>query len=349
VLKLKVDPDYCNSSFIALRDVQKPNVGWKESWKPYFVRRDWTLSKPVFSAAQLDQAIETSLENSRVRHELGIMLSGGMDSAILATYLPRGTKAYTLRSQASGAQHEIEMAKFWAEINELDLRIVDVSWDDYLNLSPKLMKHKKSPIHSIEPLISKALIFAKSEGVTGMVFGENADSLFGGFDQLITSDRVPSKFIERYQFIDPFKVLTRPISLNESFKPHIQNGQINPQSVMEKMFADESLNSYINAARFSGVNLIAPFAELRMGTPMDYSRIAEGENKYLIRELFNRRYPDLKLPNKQPMPRAVGIWLSGWSGPKNTAFKELDMQEFSGDQKWMMYSLESFLSLVEGT
>ena len=116
---------------------------------------------------------------------------------------------------------------------------------------------------------------------------------------------------------------------------------------MENLFADESLNSYINPCRCEGVDLIAPYAQLRMGNPLDINRVKHGDSKYLIRELHRIRYPGMEPPDKKPMPRAVGAWLQEWNGPKHSIFKELDINSFSSDQKWMLFALENFAHLIE--
>lgn len=229
----------------------------------------------------------------------------------------------------------------------MELHVVDVSWQDYLDLLPTLMKSKCAPIHSVEPQIAKGLSFAKSHGVDGMVFGENTDSLFGGFDKLVTSKSEPSKFIERYTFTNPAVILKRPVDVNSAFDPFIYQGAVDIHAVLERLLADESLNSYINPCVSQGVKLIAPFAHLRMGNPLNIERIRSGDSKYLVRELFKLRYPDLTPPEKNPMPRAVGIWLRDWGGPVHPIFREFDINSLTSDQKWYVFALEKFTEILE--
>ena len=80
--------------------------------------------------------------------------------------------------------------------------------------------------------------------------------------------------------------------------------------------------------------------------PLDLNRIRDGESKYLIRELFSMKYPGIPIPEKVPMPRPVDYYFSNWEGPKRKEFKEnLDMEKFTGNQKWQLYCLERFLNL----
>ena len=104
----RVDFDYCASSFLALRHVNNPNNIWKMGWEPFFVRRDVSKSTSIFTAAQMNSILKQSVSRALQRNKLGIMLSGGMDSAILASYLPRGAKAFTLKAEGEGAENESE-------------------------------------------------------------------------------------------------------------------------------------------------------------------------------------------------------------------------------------------------
>ena len=60
------------------------------------------------------------------------------------------------------------------------------------------------------------------------------------------------------------------------------------------------------------------------------------------------KYPDIPVPNKIPMPRPVDKYFESWSGPRRAEFRDdLDMQNFSGNQKWQLYCLERFLNMIE--
>ena len=47
------------------------------------------------------------------------------------------------------------------------------------------------------------------------------------------------------------------------------------------------------------------------------------------------------------MPRAVDQWLDDWSGPEREEFLPNCVYNMSGDQKWLLWALESFLNLLE--
>ena len=48
------------------------------------------------------------------------------------------------------------------------------------------------------------------------------------------------------------------------------------------------------------------------------------------------------------MPRPVDVYFKNWDGPTRSEFKKnLDMNKFTGNQKWQMYCLERFLIMNE--
>ena len=56
----------------------------------------------------------------------------------------------------------------------------------------------------------------------------------------------------------------------------------------------------------------------------------------------------MAIPNKTPMPRPMNEWMMNYSGPKREEFiSYLNMSNFTGDQKWLIYSLEQFLNLLD--
>ena len=114
---------------------------------------------------------------------------------------------------------------------------------------------------------------------------------------------------------------------------------------MDDVFAVESSSSYLNAFGVAGLPYFDPYARQMMSIPLDLSRVRNGEPKYLIRELMAKRYPDIPVPNKNPMPRPVDAYFADWKGPSRKEFKPgLDMANFTGNQKWQLWCLERFLN-----
>ena len=343
---LIIDKAYCMSSFLQFRHVAKDNVAWAKGVIPKFVRRDFSKADIIRTSEDIHKSIKKQLEKIDLS-KTGIMLSGGMDSAILATYLPKGSKAYTMHSLAEGAVNETEQAKFYADKLGLDLKVVDITWDDFLKYSPMLMKNRKAPIHSIEPMIYKTLLRAQQDGCEFVLCGENADGVFGGLDGLLSKDWLFEEFVDRFNYSDATKLLCDGIRIETPYEPYKKGSHIDMHNFISHFSAEEALNSYINAADVANVKIIAPFAHMQMGIQLDIQRIRSGESKYLIRELFKKRYNGLEPNPKLPMPRAVGVWLKDWQGPTRPEFKKININEYKPDQKWLMFILEQFLNLID--
>lgn len=301
----------------------------------------------VFSPGDIDREIKRYFRSIR-NEKLGIMLSGGMDSAIVASYLPPNSDAFTFRFLGGEFQkEELKRAEFYAERNRLCLHYVDIGWDAVEEYLPTIMRAKAAPVHSIEPQIYKAAVEAKKFGVTKMLVGESADLIFGGMDQLLSQDWKFDDFVKRYTFVDPFTVLREPVDMKYLFERYRRGDEIDFLQFMDDVFSIESSSSYFNAFGCAGLSYGDPYAHLVMAEPLDLKRVRNGESKYLIRKLFEMRY-GMKAPDKVPMPRPVDIYFAGWKGPSRKEFKnDLQMSQFTGNQKWQLYCLERFLDLYE--
>lgn len=336
------DKNYCMSSFLMFRCVADPSKEFGEGLhhQIYLPSEHRYLCR---TSGDIREAIKAVLKG-KLDEEAGLMLSGGIDSAILASFLPEGTKAYTLNCVAAGAFNEVERAKRCAEKNRLDHRIVDVTWEDYQEFVPLLMKRKGAPVHSIEPQLYKAGLQAKSDGVKRLIFGESADSVFGGLDGLLSKDWTMEEFIRRYQYVDPEEVLKQPVKITEPFEFCRTPEGVDAHKFVSEFFYVESMGSYVNAMDLAGVEFVAPYAEMKLDGPADLQRIRSGDSKYLVRELFHSIYPDWEPPVKTPMPRAVTQWLADWGGPVRPEFIPGCTEGMKGDQKWLVYCLEWFLN-----
>lgn len=278
----------------------------------------------------------------------GILLSGGMDSAIVASYLS-GSDAYTFRFLGGTIQEEeLHRAEYYAKFYGLNLHYVDISWDTVISHLEPVMKAKCAPVHSIEPQILQAALQAKADGVEMMFVGESSDLIFGGMDGLLAKDWTFDEFVDRYTFTKPEDVLSEPVSMLYLFERYRQGDKIDFLKFMDDVFSIESSSSYMNAFAVAGMPYYDPYAKLKMADKLDLYRVRHGEPKYLIRELMHKKYPEIPVPNKVPMPRPVDEYFKDWKGPKRPEFKKnLDMSKFTGNQKWQMYCLERFLEMIE--
>ena len=343
------DKKFCMSSFMAFRYIEKDDVEFYEGLKHHnFKPISDDKRIPVKTADDIDREIGKQMEQFKDKKK-GILLSGGMDSAIVASYLS-GSDAYTFRFLGGDFQsEELSRAEYYAGYYGLKLHYVDIDWDTVVNHLEPVMKAKAAPVHSIEPQILQAALQAKNDGVEIMFVGESSDLVFGGMDGLLAKDWTFEEFKNRYIFTKPEDVLTDPVSMDYLFERYRTNGdKIDFQTFMDDVFSIESSGSYWNAFAVAGMAYYDPYARLKMADALDLNRVRNGEPKYLIRELMKKKYPEIPVPNKNPMPRPVDSYFKDWEGPKRPEFKNnIDMSKFTGNQKWQMYALEQFLEMNE--
>ena len=403
-----IDRKYSNSAFVALRFTEKPGVDFCSAW-PY--RHPDMPSEEgrilVSTAAEIDHAIADQLDDvisrrsgrsasapfsastlsdasalsdafapfdakSTVPGRVGLLLSGGMDSGILASYLP-GADAYTFRFLGGEYQkEELRRAESFAERNGMTLHYVDIGWEQVREALPAVMRCKGGPVHSIEPQIYLAAQKAKADGVALMIIGDASDYVFGGMDKLLSKDWTYDEFVRRYIYVDPFEVLREPVSMDYVFERYRTAGAgserssgtgsensagaenagaadgIDVPEILRTLAAQESYGSYNNAFEAAEMAYFDPYEALKMAEPLDLLRVRSGESKYLIRELFRMRYPDIPVPEKLPMPRPVDSYFAGWGGPKRAEFRDdIDISRYSGNQKWLLWCLEQFLDMAD--
>lgn len=343
-----VDKKYCMSSYMALRYIERDNVDFFDGLKhENFVPMAENERVPVRSAKEIGMEIEKYLSQFKGK-KMGILLSGGMDSAICASYMS-GCDAYTFRFLDGNFQgEELARAEYYAKYYGLNLHYVDISWETIDNHLLPVMKAKGAPVHSIEPQILQAALQAKADGVEVVVVGESSDLVFGGMDQLLSKDWTFDEFMNRYIFTQPTDVLCDAEDMSYLFERYRLGEHIDFQKFMDDVFSVESSGSYKNAFAVAEMPYVDPYARLKMADKLDLGRVRNGEPKYLIRELMAMRYPEIPVPNKVPMPRPVDAYFSDWKGPSRPEFKaDLDMSRFTGNQKWQMYCLEQFLNMYD--
>lgn len=339
------DKNYCMSSFLAFRYIVDGGKDFAPGLKhKHFVQMPEDRKIPVSSAREIDRALADQFRPLS-GEKLGILLSGGMDSAILAAYMP-GADAYTFRFMGGEYQKaELNRAEYYANYYGLKLHYVDIDWQTVLDAVDPVMDQKHAPVHSIEPQIYAGAIRAKRDGITKMVIGDASDYVFGGMDQLLSRDWKYDEFYHRFIYIDPERVLKEPVSMKLVFEPFRRGEDIDFMGMMDSITVDESYSSYENAFLAAGMPYVDPYEPLKMAQPLDLNRVRNGESKYLIRELFRMKYPDYPVPEKVPMPRPVDLYFRDWQGPRRPEFREdLDMSGFTGNQKWLLWCLERFLN-----
>lgn len=347
---MKTDKDFCLSSYIAFRYIWKDGVDFCDGFQHNNYRpADNSERIAVKTSEDIDREIQRQFDElySRYQH-IGILLSGGMDSANLAAYLKPGSHAYTFSSTSGECDADMERAKTYCSKWKLQHHLIDITMADYEKYTPIVMRHKFAPVHSIEPQIYKAAEMARQDGVQLMIVGESSDLIFGGMDKLISPEWTFDGFVNRYTFLDPALVLTHPVDQSELFERY-RTGEttIDVMRFMDEVFAIESSSSYLNAFGAAWMPYYDPYARLVMADPLDMNRVRNGEPKYLVRGLYAMKYPELEIPFKIPMPRPVDAVFKDWAGPQRPEFrKDIPMEELKGNQKWQLWCAEQFLNMI---
>ena len=346
-----IDKDFCLSSYIAFRYIWKDDMEFAEGMEHDLIKPlDIDERIPVATAEEIDCEIQKQFDELyRNCPNIGILLSGGMDSAILASYLKPGSHAYTFTATGTTVFNaDEERAAHYCKKFGLKHHFVDISFDDYKELTPIVMESKCAPVHSIEPQIYKAATMARADGVDLVIVGESSDLIFGGMDKLLAKDWQFDEFVKRYTFLDPQLVLTHPVDMGELFEKYRQGEKIDFMRFMDEVFSIESSSSYLNAFDTAIMPYYDPYAQLVMSEPLDLDRVRNGEPKYLIRALYAMKYPEVPVPDKIPMPRPVDMIFKDWEGPKRLEFRQdIPMDQLTGNQKWQLWCAEQFLDTID--
>lgn len=341
-----IDKNFCMSSYLAFRYIERDDMDFYEGLHHRNIKPASDKIK-VVTADDIDAAIEKNFSKVRGK-KLGLMLSGGMDSAILAAYM-KGCDAYTFRFLDGIFQSdELKRAQYYAKTYGLKLHYVDINWQAIEPHIDPVLKNKCAPVHSIEPQLVVAAEQAKADGIECVIIGDGSDYVFGGMDKLLSRDWSFEEFVKRYTYLEPETILVEPADVSYLFERYRNGNEIDWLKFLYDISTEESYGSYMNAFETARIDYFDPYANLEMAEPLDLHRVRNGEPKYLIRELFAKKYPGFPVPDKVPMPRPVDSYFADWKGPTRHEFKKnLDMKKFTGNQKWQLYCLERFLNLFE--
>ena len=162
---MTVDREYCMSSFLTYRTM--PGSGRRcfaarRAGAALFPAAAGQSACPCATARRWKTSCGAPHSEACKDGKAALALSGGIDSAALARFMPKGSTAYTFRCVVPGMQvtDESPGAARYAEACGLKHKIIDIYWEDFEALTPKLMKRKGMPVHSIEIQIYKAALQA---------------------------------------------------------------------------------------------------------------------------------------------------------------------------------------------
>ena len=194
----------------------------------------------------------------------------------------------------------------------------------------------------------KAAQQAKADGYDTLLFGESSDVLYGGMSMLLSKDWTFGEFVDRYSYVLPYHALKESIMELQPYRDWTnKDGIVDVHGFNSHVFYEEAVNSYHNACQAAEIGCFTPFSNTILDGNLDLDIIRSGKNKYLVREVFAKLYPDFEIPTKTPMPRPMNEWFKDWQGPTRPEFWPHCTDPMDGDQRWLVWCLEQYLNLID--
>ena len=265
-----IDKNLFMSSYLSFRYVPEPVV-FKKGITPKQLGIKERKKYLVKDFQEVDRAVKEIVQDVLRNKKVGILLSGGMDSIILASYLPQNTPAYTIRCLGDGIIDEASNAKIYADKCRLKHKIVEVSWDDYDKSIDLLMLNKGSPLHPMEPSLFKTASVAKADGVDVLIGGWGS-AKFGEKGRLLEKDwRTIDEMVKLWRFVDPILILNKPVSTREIFEQYSINGIINTYYFFMIFYGTETNRAFLNPIYSVGCDIRNPYQELELNITIDFN------------------------------------------------------------------------------
>ena len=96
-----VSPNYCMSSFLMYRMIADQNHTFSKKICPNFADVDFRRHY-IRNSEELYESLRRQVKAVTADKKAALALSGGVDSAILAKFMPKGSTAYTFRCVVRG-------------------------------------------------------------------------------------------------------------------------------------------------------------------------------------------------------------------------------------------------------
>lgn len=214
------------------------------------------------SLTKLDSALKTAVDKLP-SDSIGILFSGGLDSALLTKYIADSGREPVLYSCGIKGVGDLDFIKKAAAFFGLDHRVLKISVDQLPETARRLMSiiNDKSPVQvGIGIPLFMTLEMASRDDLLTMVAGQGADELFGGYHRYL---ELPGD------------------ELHAALQKDVDE-------IYEK-----NLKRDLALAEAVGVELAAPYLdseviEVAMAVPPEL-KVKDGIRKYILRELGKYR------------------------------------------------------------
>lgn len=289
-------------------------------------------SIPVSSKDELIEYCRDRL--SDISGKVGLMLSGGMDSAILAAMLPEGSVAYTLDyDELRGELSEFDAAARFIKKGIAHKR-VKVTKNQYFAAARELTFLKQQPTVPHDPAIAVAAKVALADGVTHLVTGIGADGRFGGFAHLYADDsRSGFQKCLHKQFLDPTSILVNSYPVGFLIDKYTVEGRVDVAGFLREVGTEGTAVS--DSIKALGLEPVNPFTEIHLEG-------GNGLRKKIIKEAFLSLYGGERPNKKIALPVPYKQWLSNYR-PVMPEFKLNCVKHVHGKRRYLVYSVELYL------
>jgi len=233
------------NSFLKIQLDKKPQI-----------RSYWNYTPIQNNNIRLNEAIEQYqilLERAIIKQMIsdvpvGLLLSGGIDSAVLAKIMSQQSKviSYTIGFEGTGDFNELEDAKETAKLLSLENKSIIISKDDYLNFFFKSFYYTEEPISETTiPALYYVCNFA-SKDLKVVLTGQGADEPLAGYKRYF-GEKILNKYYRIFNIL-PLKSLIKFLPRNERVKRTIYASQFDNE--LQRYLAIYTLFTYEEKQKF---------------------------------------------------------------------------------------------------
>lgn len=281
-------------------------------------------------------------------NKTGIMLSGGIDSSLLASYMPKGSYAFTISYPEMKNKDEVDRARFFANSFGLNLVIVEITFQDVLKFHDELTINKGQPLSSIEIGIYKMCLEAKKHNLDSLITGMGADGVFGGTFNLMSRDWTNGEFVERFTYIKPETVMRTPVDSMEFYEMYYGYPYFNMFGFLDDIESEYTVSYFANPSDLSGIKILAPFESCVRDFELDRNEMLNGNEKKLLRTLFKKHNGFEFNGIKKAFPRPTEYWEKLYHEKLDDIFYVDSYDRLNtSEQKWILFTTNRFVKLFK--
>src|SRR5574344_377211 len=128
---MEVDKKYCMSSFLMYRAIVDETKCFTKEYIPSHFKVDFPRI-PIANSFELESTMKDLMKEWTADGKSALALSGGIDSAVLAKFMPKGSKVYTFQCIVPGKEvtNEVPQASKYVKKCGLEHEIVKIYWED---------------------------------------------------------------------------------------------------------------------------------------------------------------------------------------------------------------------------